>query len=180
MVPIEAAAPLPPFRRQAKGRVGEGCFCRDATTGQATRNPSLPLPVALRTGQKQAAQGGISAGDSAVIPAHAPRVPRTTAGEGRSLIGLGVDEDAAVAVEGDGRARVCATQPRAGAAVVRGGLPRRQVAGRPLALERVELVGVGTGSILYLPSGRVEAPMFERVATVRDGRLSVVEVAGGR
>lgn len=40
---------------------------------------------------------------------------------GRPLIGLGVDEDAAVAVEGDGSARVYATSPMAGATVVRGG-----------------------------------------------------------
>lgn len=99
----------------------------------------------------------------------------TLAGEGRPLIGLGVDEDAAVAVDGDGTGKVYATRAHAGATVVRGGFPRVQVPGRPLALVRVELVGAGTGSTLHLPSGRVDAPMFRRLASVRQGRLSVVE-----
>ena len=38
---------------------------------------------------------------------------------GRPILGLGVDEDAAVAVEGDGSARVYATAPGAGATVVK-------------------------------------------------------------
>jgi beta-aspartyl-peptidase (threonine type) len=39
---------------------------------------------------------------------------------GHPLLGLGVDEDAAVAVEADGAARVHATAPGAGAFLVRG------------------------------------------------------------
>src|SRR5690606_39800503 len=73
---------------------------------------------------------------------------------GRPVLGLGVDEDAALAVEADGRARVHATTPGAGATVVRGGFAPQQE-DRPMQLERVEVVGVGVDSVLHLPSGEV-------------------------
>lgn len=92
---------------------------------------------------------------------------------GRPLIGLGVDEDAAVAVDGNGRARVYATAPMAGATVVRGGFAR-QAEDEAMSVDRVETVGAGTGSVLHLPSGRVERPMFERQYSVRDGVLAAL------
>ena len=92
---------------------------------------------------------------------------------GRPLIGLGVDEDAAVAVEGDGSARVYATSPMAGATVVRGGFAK-QTEDEPMQQARVETLGVGTGSVLHLPDGRVDAPMFERQYAVRDGVLTAL------
>jgi len=91
--------------------------------------------------------------------------------DGRPLLGLGVDEDAAVAVEGDGRARVYATAPGAGATVVRGGLVKELREDAPMSVSRVEVVGVGTDSVLHLPSGEVERPVFERPYAVRDGVL---------
>ena len=92
---------------------------------------------------------------------------------GRPLIGLGVDEDAAVAVEGDGSARVYATSPMAGATVVRGGFAK-QTEDEPMQQARVETLGVGTGSVLHLPDGRVEAPMFQRQYAVRAGVLTAL------
>lgn len=94
-----------------------------------------------------------------------------TLSDGRPVLGLGVDEDAAVAVEGDGRARVFATAPGAGATVVRGGFVQKQVEDEAMQLDRVDAVGVGVDSVLHLPSGRVERPMFERRYAVRDGVL---------
>jgi beta-aspartyl-peptidase (threonine type) len=95
---------------------------------------------------------------------------------GQPLLGLGVDEDAAVAVEGDGRARVFSTAPGAGATVIRGdGLPE-QVEDQPMKVERVDVVGVGTDSVLHLPSGRVERPLFERPYAVRDGVLVAMQL----
>ena len=91
----------------------------------------------------------------------------------RPIIGLGIDEDAAVAVEGDGSARVYATAPMAGATVVRGGLPR-QVEDEAMNADRVDTVGVGPDSVLHLPSGRVDKPMFQRRYAVRDGVLTAV------
>ena len=52
----------------------------------------------------------------------------------RSLIGLGVDESAALAVEADGSGRIYATDPGGIAWLVRGGFAETQVAGKPLGL----------------------------------------------
>ena len=98
-----------------------------------------------------------------------------TLSDGRPVLGLGVDEDAAVAVEANGRARVYATAPGAGVSVVRGGFAQRQVEDEAMRLDRADVVGVGVDSVLHLPSGRVERPMFERRYTVRDGVLVAVD-----
>ena len=94
-----------------------------------------------------------------------------TLAPGRKLIGLGVDEDAAVAVERDGRARIYATAPGAGATVVRGGFAQAQAEDEAMNLARVDTVGAGVDSVLHLPEGRVERPAFERRYAVRDGVL---------
>lgn len=91
------------------------------------------------------------------------------------LIGLGVDESAALAVEPDGRARVYATAEDGGAWVVRGGFTGQIAAGKPLRLDRVQVTGVGLNSVLHLPDGHVEAPAFERVYSVADGQWVEVE-----
>lgn len=93
---------------------------------------------------------------------------------GKPLLGLGIDEDAAVAVEGDGRARIYATSPMAGATVVRGGFAR-QAEDQAMQVERVETVGAGPSSVLHLPSGRVERPVFQRRYSVRDGVLVAID-----
>jgi len=89
----------------------------------------------------------------------------------RPLIGLGVDEDAAVAVEGDGTARVYATAPGAGATVVKGGFAQKQVEDEAMNLDRVDTVVAGVDSVLHLPSGRVDKPAAERRYAVREGVL---------
>ncbi len=94
---------------------------------------------------------------------------------GKPLLGLGVDEDAAVAVEGDGRARVYATTPGAGATVVKGGFAQKQAEDAPMQLARLETVFAGTGSVLHLPSGRVERPDAQRRYAVRDGVLVALD-----
>src|SRR5690606_11064323 len=90
---------------------------------------------------------------------------------GRPVLGLGVDEDAALAVDADGRTRVFATAPGAGATVVRGGFVQPQEEDRALRLDRVETVGVGVDSVLQLPTGEVERPIWRRAYAVRDGVL---------
>ena len=89
---------------------------------------------------------------------------------GKPLLGLGIDEDAAVAVEGDGRAKVYAATPMAGATVVRGGFAK-QAEDEAMQLARVDTVGAGPTSLLHLPSGRVDRPVFQRRYAVRDGVL---------
>ena len=93
----------------------------------------------------------------------------------RPLIGLGVDEDAAVAVEGDGRARVYATAPGAGATVVRGGFAQKQAEDEPMQLARVDTVVAGVDSLLHLPPGRVDRPAAQRRYAVRDGVLVALD-----
>src|SRR5690606_6862267 len=92
---------------------------------------------------------------------------------GRPLLGLGVDEDAAVAVDGDGTGRVFATAPGAGATVVRGGLAK-QAEDEAMQLDRVETVVAGVDSVLHLPEGRVDAPLATRAYAVRDGVLAAL------
>ena len=94
---------------------------------------------------------------------------------GRPLIGLGVDEDAAVAVEGDGSARVYATAANAGATVVKGGFAEKQSEDAPMNLSRVDTLVAGADSVLHLPSGRVERPIAERHYAVRDGVLIALD-----
>lgn len=94
---------------------------------------------------------------------------------GRALVGLGVDEAAAVAVEGDGTGHVYATAPGAGATVVLGGFESRQAEDRPMHLDRLETLGVGHGSVLHLPSGTVDRPSFERRYAVRNGVLLALD-----
>jgi beta-aspartyl-peptidase (threonine type) len=93
---------------------------------------------------------------------------------GRPLIGLGVDEDAAVAVEADGSAHVYATSVMAGATVVRGGFAK-QAEDEAMQLDRVDTVGAGPESVLHLPEGRVERPVFQRRYAVRDGVLTALD-----
>ncbi|KAF1697608.1 peptidase T [Pseudoxanthomonas daejeonensis] len=94
---------------------------------------------------------------------------------GRPLIGLGVDEDAAVAVEGDGRARVYATAPGAGATVVKGGFAQKQAEDEPMQLAQVETVVAGVDSVLHLPSGKIDRPAAQRRYAVRDGVLVALD-----
>ena len=94
---------------------------------------------------------------------------------GKPLLGLGVDEDAAVAVEGDGSARIYATAPGAGAVVVRGGFTRKQAEDVAMNLDRFDTVVAGADSLLRLPEGRVERPLAQRSYAVRDGVLVALD-----
>ncbi len=99
---------------------------------------------------------------------------RAEAMAGHPLLGLGVDEDAAVAVDGEGIARVYATAPGAGATLVRGGLSP-QVEDAPMEQARVETVGIGVDSVLHLPDGKVRRPSFERRYAVHGGVLRAID-----
>ena len=92
----------------------------------------------------------------------------------RALIGLGVDEDTALAVEADGSGRIHAADPAGIAWLVRGGFAETQIPGRPLGLRRVQVDGIGPGSVVHLPEGRIEAPVFQRSYRVDNGRLQEI------
>ncbi len=88
-----------------------------------------------------------------------------------AMLGLGVDESAALAVEPDGTGRIYATAPDGYAWVVDGAGLRNVTAGRPLDAPRVKVTGVGPGSLIHLPSGRVDDPVFERNYSARAGEI---------
>lgn len=94
--------------------------------------------------------------------------------EAPAMLGIGVDESAALAVEPDGSGRIYATEPDGYAWVVDGSTLRGITARGPLDAPRVKVTGVGPGSVVHLPSGQVDAPVFVRNYAARAG--SVVEV----
>lgn len=96
-----------------------------------------------------------------------------TAGS-NNVIGLGVDEDAALCVEADGRGRVYAlgdgyawlVQPRHS--------PQRLAAGQALDFKGVPVTAAGKNSVLHLDTFKVDNPAFTAVANVVDGRLQLL------
>ena len=90
----------------------------------------------------------------------------------RVLRGLGVDEDAAVAVDADGTARIFATTPTAGASLVIGGFAESPTRGQPLSASRIHVIGVGAQSRLDLVHWSVRMPAFERDYSVAAGRIT--------
>ena len=89
----------------------------------------------------------------------------------RPLLGLGIDESAALAVDADGAGRLFATDPAGAAWLVHGGFTDTTVFGKPLTLARIEVTGIGTTSVVHLPEGRVDAPSFQRAYGVTEGRV---------
>jgi beta-aspartyl-peptidase (threonine type) len=92
----------------------------------------------------------------------------------RPLLGLGVDEAAAVAVRPDGSARVYATAKGGGAWLVDGSTLRARPPRAPFFGVRIRVRGVGDGGTLHLPDGAVERPAFERTYAVRGRELVVI------
>lgn len=91
-----------------------------------------------------------------------------------AMLGLGVDESAALAVEPDGSGRVYATEP-GGYAWLVDGAGLRGITGRgPLDAPRVKVTGIGPGSVVHLPSGMVDAPVFIRNYAARAGEVNEV------
>ncbi len=90
-----------------------------------------------------------------------------------SLLGLGVDESAALAVEPDGTGRIFATAPGGGAWLVDGADLRRGRVGMrgPLDAPRVRVVGIDGNSVVHLPSGKVDRPAFVRNYAARGGEV---------
>ncbi|WP_255406262.1 isoaspartyl peptidase/L-asparaginase [Novosphingobium sp. CF614] len=90
------------------------------------------------------------------------------------ILGLGVDEAAALAVEPDGTGRIYATAQDAAVWLVDGASLR--VPNRPGALQapRIHVIGVGHQSVIHLPSGKVDSPAFDRYYSASGGKMAVV------
>lgn len=100
------------------------------------------------------------------------------------LIGLGIDESAAVTVEPDGTGTVHATDPQGGAWVVSGealrkgpdkdtGKDKNTGARRALEVRGVVVIGAGPQSRIALPHGTVENPRFVRYYDAIDGTVTM-------
>ncbi|CAL4867883.1 hypothetical protein MMA231_02155 [Asticcacaulis sp. MM231] len=87
------------------------------------------------------------------------------------LLGLGVDESAALAVEPDGSARIYATEADGGAWLVDGASLRVPNKPGPLEVPRIHVIGIGHQSLLHLPDGKVERPSFDRNYSVSGGKM---------
>lgn len=91
------------------------------------------------------------------------------------LVGLGVDEDTALCIDADGRARVFSRKD-GHAWLIRPTRPAEVVApGRALTHSAIRVTGLGVDSRLDLGTLTVQAPAFEKIAHVRDGKLSLGE-----
>jgi beta-aspartyl-peptidase (threonine type) len=88
-----------------------------------------------------------------------------------NMIGLGVDESAALAVEADGTARIHATESDGYAWVVHGEALKNLPQSGPLQAANVRVDVVGKDSVLHLPSGRVDAPLFSRLYSAQGGEI---------
>jgi cyanophycinase len=89
-----------------------------------------------------------------------------------ALIGLGIDEGAALAVEPDGSGRIYANTPEGAAWLVDGTSLRAVDPRGPLVAPRVRVTGADAGSTVHLPSGTVDRPAFTRFYAAGDGAIA--------
>ena len=88
------------------------------------------------------------------------------------VAGLGIDEGAALCIDGDGVGRLYPGEQDGFAWLVQPTRPPARVErGQPLAFDSVRVTGIGAGSRLQLPGLDVHAPAFEKVARASDGEL---------
>jgi cyanophycinase len=90
------------------------------------------------------------------------------------IVGLGIDENTALCIDGRGRAQVF-TESGGAAWLVRTTSAGRIEPGQPLDIAGVRVTGIGAASGFDLGSLAVTDPAFERVVEVDQGRLSVHE-----
>jgi beta-aspartyl-peptidase (threonine type) len=90
------------------------------------------------------------------------------------IVGLGVDEGAALCVDGDGIGRLFTPIHGDAAWLVVPSQPASQLeAGKPLEIANVDVTGVGVGSRIDLRTLQVTAPAFHRIVDAHDGKLQV-------
>jgi beta-aspartyl-peptidase (threonine type) len=90
------------------------------------------------------------------------------------IVGLGVDEGAALCVDGDGIGRLFTPVPGGAAWLVVPTAPASRLeAGSPLEISSVDVTGVGVDSRIDLKTLKVDAPAFRRIADAHGGKLQV-------
>jgi beta-aspartyl-peptidase (threonine type) len=90
-----------------------------------------------------------------------------------AVIGLGVDQDAALCVDGHGIGRLFTINNGFAWLVRPDGQPARVAAGRPLDYAGTRVTGIGTQSRIDLRDFSVQRPVFEMIADVRGGKLDL-------
>lgn len=98
------------------------------------------------------------------------------------IVGLGIDESAALCIDGDGQGRLFVHSDAAPAyawLVQPTQAASRIEAGRPLRIDGVRVTGVGVDSRIDLRRLAVDAPAFVRTVATRDGALVDVPVSPG-
>ena len=90
------------------------------------------------------------------------------------IVGLGIDEAAALCVDGDGIGRLFTPIPGGAAWLVVPSAPASVLeAGKPLRISGVNVTGIGVDSRIDLRTLQVDAPAFQRIADAHDGTLQV-------
>jgi cyanophycinase-like exopeptidase len=89
------------------------------------------------------------------------------------LVGLGIDEKTALAIDPDGTGRVFTTAPNGRAWLLVPTKPAETLAPkRPLTLRDVRVIALGPESVLRLTTLAIERPASTSVMSVVDGKLS--------
>jgi len=89
------------------------------------------------------------------------------------VVGLGVDQDAALCVDGNGQGRLFTLDNGFAWLVRPNGLPSRIEVGKPLDYRGIRVTGIGTQSRIDLRDLSVQDPVFETIADVRAGHLDL-------
>lgn len=89
------------------------------------------------------------------------------------IVGIGVDEDTALCVEADGRARVYSLNDGYAWLVMPRHTANRLSSGESLDFSAIPVTGVGAGSRLHLEGFKVDNAAFTAVASVVDGELQL-------
>jgi cyanophycinase len=89
------------------------------------------------------------------------------------LIGIGLDEKTALAIEADGTGRVFTTAPEGRAWLMLPAKPAETLQAKtPLTLRDVRVVALGPDSRVHLPTLDIQQPAMTSVVSVIDGQLS--------
>lgn len=95
-----------------------------------------------------------------------------------NVVGLGIDEGAALCIDGDGMTRLYPGVENGRAWLVQPTQPAGRIeSGQPLNYAGVRITGVGPDSRLNLQDFSVASPAFQRIADVHEGKLTVRESA---
>ncbi|CAM5267400.1 cyanophycinase [Rhodanobacter lindaniclasticus] len=89
------------------------------------------------------------------------------------VVGLGVDQDAALCVEADGQGHLVTLSDGFAWLIRPVGQPARIAAGQPLEYRSIRVTGIGTRSRIDLNDLSVQHPAFDITADVRGGKLEL-------